>query len=53
MVKQLKREFPIRLHECTEQSTLNELILVGTNFGGFGGIGKNPPTSAKISSRQT
>ena len=32
--------------------TLREEILAGRNFGGFGGIVKNPPKSAKLTSRQ-
>ena len=32
--------------------TLREEILAGRNFGGFGGFVKNPPKSAKLTSRQ-
>ena len=32
--------------------TLREEILAGRNFGGFGGFVKNPPNSAKLTSRQ-
>ena len=32
--------------------TLREEILAGRNIGGFGGFVKNPPKSAKLTSRQ-
>ena len=35
-----------------DPATLREEILAGRNFGGFGGFVKNPPKSAKLTSRQ-
>ena len=42
----------LALHRKHRKYTLREEILAGRNFGGFGGFVKNPPKSAKLTSRQ-
>ena len=48
---EVKINLPVS-HDFSVSITLREEILAGRNFGGFGGFVRNPPKSAKLSSRQ-